>query len=234
MKKLFSLLFAMLLMAGLTTETLAGTVSLDLFSGGEYEYRSSSGTSIYDLPQTAISLDVPGREFKFACTLTSGTINDYDTDYGYADVDTASIFLKGGYALINKKRVRLDLTAGFFTREISWDYLLYSTILHDDIDHDSFYSFTIGFDAKVALNRRAWFDCSYSLGVHPQKERTYFISDSVTGDLDSISVTNFKFNYLFNRRIGLALGYYCENIDFNPYNNKDKYSSVTLGAFYRF
>jgi hypothetical protein len=234
MKKILIFSLTLIIMLGLASMAEANTVSLDVWSGGEYEYRTSSNTTVYDLPQASIGLELPGKEFKFACNLSSGTINDYDTDYGYADIDTASAFLKGGYALINNQKMRLNLTAGFFDREINWDYLMYSTYLDDYVDSESYYSLTVGFDGKVTLDRKAWINFSYSWGISPQMERTYYYSDDLTADLDSISITDFKFNYLFNRRIGVALGYHCENIEFDLDNNKDKYSSVTLGAFYKF
>jgi hypothetical protein len=214
---------------------LASTVSLDFWNGGESEYRNSANTKVYDLPQTSIGFDFTRKEYKLALNLSSGTLNDYyDTYYeDYHDIDTASILLEGGYALINNKRVRLDLTAGIFNREINWNYIMYSWDMHEDVDTESYYSLTVGFDAKVTLDRRAWLDFSYSWGINPRGKRTYEYSDALTIDLESISITNFKFNYLLNRRFGVALGYSCENIELDL-DEKYKYSGVTLGAFYKF
>jgi hypothetical protein len=234
MKKLLCLLFTFNLILGLTTMTLAGTITLDVWGGGEYEYRTSDSATIHDLPQISLGLEFPAKLYKFAVNISDGKINDYQTDYGYADLDTASILLKGGYALVNNKKIRFDLTAGLFDREINYDYLVYSSVLDDYIDTESYYSLTVGLDAKIVLDKRAWLELSYSWGIWPQKERTYYYSKPLTGDLDSIAVINIKFNYLCNRRLGVALGYYCENIEFDLYNNKDKYSSVKLGAFWRF
>jgi hypothetical protein len=233
MKKLYGFAITLLLIMGLAPAALAGTVSLDIWTGGEYEYRSSGATTTYDLPQIALGVEIPGTKYKFACNLNSGIITDYDTDYGYENLGTASILLKGGYALINRKKIRLDLTAGFFNRQINFDYLIYSTTRHDYVDIESYYSLTAGLDAKVMLNQKAWLDCSYSMGIYPRAERTYFYKNSVITNLDSISITNFKLNYLLNRRIGVALGYYCENIEFD-HNDQDQYSNVTFGGFFKF
>jgi hypothetical protein len=224
MKKILISGLTLVLVLGLASVSMASTVYMDVWSGGEREASSYSK----DLSQISIGLDMPIDDFKLACNLTSGTINDFiDRDLYHCDVDTASILLKGGYALINDRQLRLDITGGFYDRKIDWDYLY-----NDDIETESFYSLMLGFDAKLKLDKKAWIDFSYSFGLNPQVDIDYY-SYSETEDLDSISLLNLKFNYLFTREFGASLGYNCETIDYEN-SSKEKYSGITVGAFFKF
>jgi hypothetical protein len=231
MKKILISGLTLVLVLGLASVSMASTVYMDVMGGGDVDWGSFSN----DLSQVSIGLDMPINEFKFACNLTSGTIDDYlaPSRFHY-DIDTASILLKGGYALINDRQLRLDVTAGFYDRIINWDY-------HEAdsegyyIETESFYSLIIGFDAKLKLNKKAWVDFSYSFGLAPQQERTYsnYHGDYDVYDVDSISLLNCKLNLLLTPEFGVSLGYNCETIDFDG-TSKDKYSGVTVGAFFRF
>jgi hypothetical protein len=220
MKKFSILALTLIMMLGLVSVTWASTVSLDVWSGGEVEQNSYTT----DLSQVAIGLEIPINDFKFACNLTSGTILDYKCGYHYYDVDAASFLLKGGYALVNNKKLRLDVTAGFYDRVITYDDY--------DNDEDSYYSITAGFDAQLKLTQKAWINFSYTYGLAPQGKNTYY-DDSDLFHIDSISLLNSKFNVLFTRQFGMSLGYHYETIDFDS-SYKEKYSSFTLGVFYKF
>jgi hypothetical protein len=227
-KKFLTSGLTLALLLGLASISMASTVYLDVLTGGNADVYTTSN----DLSQISLGLDLPLDEFKFTCNLTSGSINDYLAYNSYRyDIDTASILVKGGYALINDRQLRLDVTGGFYNRTIDWDYLE-TDRYYDKIETESFYSLTVGLDAKLKLDRKAWIDFSYSFGLNPQVETEYYLY-STTSDLDSISLLNLKFNYLFTPEFGASLGYNCETIDYEG-SYKDKYSGLTVGAFFRF
>lgn len=226
MKKVLISGLTLVLVLGLASVSMASTVYMDVWSG-DYDRGNS-----YDLSQISIGLDMPIDDFKFACNLTSGTFRDYPGYHRYYyDIDTTSILLKGGYALINDRQLRLDVTAGLYDRVINWDY----NDIHGNLETDSVYSLMLGFDAKLKLNKKAWVDFSYSFGIAPQQEWTYsaYYDEYDLLDVDSISLLNCKLNLLLTPEFGVSLGYNCETIDFTS-SSKDKYSGVTVGAFYRF
>lgn len=211
MKKVLVLVLALILTLGLASVSMASTVYLDVMADGKVD----DGT-VYDLSQTSIGLDMPQDEFKFGFDYSNGTI-----DINSYDVDTFSFFLKGGYALIDDKQLRLDVTAGYYDRDLDFNNGL----------ELSSYSFMLGFDAKLNLDKKAWLDFSYSFALAPEvKLSTPNGSDS--GDLDSISLLNCKFNFLLTNEFGGSFGYRSETLEGG--SDEMTFSGFTLGVFYKF
>jgi hypothetical protein len=225
MKKIILFGLSLILALGLASVTMASTVYIDFTTDGEVDLDSFTE----DFSQIAVGFEMPTDEYKVTCNVTSGTIKNYFSGYDYTDIDTIGVLLKGGYALINNRQTRFDITGGFYGREIKWDYYYY----HDtDWKKELLYSFIIGFDARLKLNRKAWVDFSYSLGLAPQGEITTFY-DSYKYDIDSISLLNCKFNLRLTEEFGASLGYQSETIDLEK-NDKMKFAGLTLGVFFKF
>jgi hypothetical protein len=211
MKKFLTSGLILALVLGLATASPASTVYMDVWNGGEFDTGSSTKKN---LSQIAVGLNIPMNEFKFSCELTDGTIDCYGCK---DDFDTSGILLTGGYALVNDRQLRVDITGGFYERTLSFYYRG---------DEKSYYSSMLGFDAKLKLDKKAWLDFNYAFGINPR----YHYYDYI--DIDSISLLKCKFNYRITREFGAALGYNCETIKNGSYKNK--YSGITLGAFLRF
>lgn len=233
MKKFLTLTLSMLLTLGLASVSLANTLYMDILSGGKVDIEEVNETC--DLSQFGIGIDIPFGDLKLGANITSGVIDDYAYDHywsDYLDVDTSSVLLKGGFAVINDREVRLDVTAGFFDRIIAYDNSRY----YDD--EDSFYSLTVGVDAKIKFNKTAWVDFSYAYGLDPRGKSYYIdydydIDDSESFKVDSISITSCKLNLLLTDQIGASIGYSKETIGFDRFD-KETYSGLTIGAFYKF
>jgi hypothetical protein len=224
MKKILASGLTLALVLGLATAAMASTVYMDVWNGGEIEQNYYSNTT--DVSQIVLGFDVPMDEFKLSCNLTTGSIDGYNRNYHYYDADTSSIFVKGGYALINERQLRVDVTAGFYDRILTFDSF--------DNFEDSYYSLMLGIDAKLRLDKKAWIDFSYAYGISPRGENT-FLDENYPFDVESISLLNCKFNFLLTRELGVSLGYSCEQISFDGYYDKEKFTSgLTLGAFLRF
>lgn len=229
MKKFLSLTLSMLITLGLASAALANTLYMDIFSGGQVDIEETNETC--DLSQVGVGVDIPFGDIKLAANITSGIIDDYPYN-DYFDTDTASIHLKGGFAIINDRQVRLDVTGGFFDRIIAYDNSRY----YDD--EESIYSFTVGVDAKIKFNRTAWVDFSYSYGLDPRGKYIYIdnyyeYEDYKSFYVDSISVMSCKLNLLLTDQIGASIGYSKETIGFDRFD-KETYSGLTIGAFYKF
>lgn len=223
MKKLISLVLTVILTLGLTTAALAATASLDILTDGKVD----SSYSKDDLSQVTLGVDIPLDDFKISCNLNGGQIKE--GKFGF-DYDTASIYVKGGYALINDPQLRLDVTGGFYDRQ---------TEAYDSANNKyptlSQYAFMVGLDAKVMIHEQAWIDFSYGYGVDPQFDVKYsgpHYTYYDTYDLESISVLSCKFNVLLTEQLGVAVGYTTETIDFK--DTKDDYCGLTLGGFIKF
>jgi hypothetical protein len=224
MKKILTFGLTLALILGLATVSLASTVYMDVWNGGKAEQSYFSNTA--DVSQIALGFDIPMDEFKLSCNLTTGTIDAYYRDDDYYDADTSSIFLKGGYALINDRQLRVDVTAGFYDRILTFD--------HFDNFEDSYYSLMLGLDAKLKLDNNAWIDFSYAYGITPQGENS-FLDELYPFNVDSISFLSCKFNYLLTRELGVSLGYSYEQISFDGFYDKEEFTSgLTIGAFLRF
>ncbi|HYH04925.1 MAG TPA: hypothetical protein VEC37_17675 [Bacillota bacterium] len=233
MKKFLALALSMLMTLGLASASLANTLYMDIFSGGEVDIEEFNETC--DLSQVGIGIDIPFGDLKLGANITSSVIDDYAYDSyssDYFDVDTASVLLKGGFALINDRQFRLDVTGGFFDRIIAYDNSRY----YDE--EDSFYSLTVGVDAKIKFNRTAWVDFSYAYGLDPRGKyiNVDYYDDYEEYDsfnVDSISVMSCKLNLLLTDQIGASIGYSKETIGFDRFD-KETYSGLTIGAFYKF
>ncbi|HEY8464034.1 MAG TPA: hypothetical protein VIM29_08460 [Bacillota bacterium] len=208
MKRILILALTMSLLLSLASMSLAGTAYFDVMTDGEVD----RGFYDDDLSQVTIGLEVPGDTYKFAGSFSNGTIEDNGDDW-----DTTSLLLKGGYALINDRKLRLDLTGGYYYREE--DYLGYER---------SYRSLLIGFDSKLKIDPRASIDFNFSYGLAPDMD-----SDLYEDDIDSISIWNLKFNYLFTPKFGGSIGYQSETVDLDK-SGKDVYSGFTIGAFVKF
>lgn len=232
MKKLFTMALTLALTLGLASVSLANTISVDFLHGGEVDWDTPNNN---DLSQVAVSFEMPFEEFKFGASLSSGIIKDYEGQYYDEDIDTASILLKGGYALVNNDDFRLDLTGGFYDRAINWNE---NQVGNPYVETESFYSLTLGVDAKIKFSNKAWLDLSYAFGIDPQcdedynHDNNYDPHDIETYDLDSISLFNCKFNFLFNPHFGGSVGYNSEISEEG--NHTITFSGFTSGIFVRF
>jgi hypothetical protein len=217
-KKLFTLGLTLALVLGLASVSMAGTLSLDVIGAGDVDWDNYSE----DFSQIAVGLDIPVNEFKLSCDLSTGTVESNGYDY-----DTTGILLKGGYNVINERQLRLDLTAGFYDRKINWDYYW-----DEPTNTTSYYSFIVGFDAKLKLDRKAWVDFKYSYGISPHCDNEDW-GETYSYSVDSLSIFDCKFNLLLNPEFGVSLGYHNEIIDYE-YLDHETFSGVTIGAFFRF
>ena len=215
MKKIMALILSLMMLLGLTSVSMASTIYMDVMSGGEYENKSYYN----DLSQIGIGFEVPLDDVTLSGIFTSGTRE------GYYDYDTSSFLLKGGYALVNDRQLRLDVTAGLYNRE--------SDFYYEDFYTESYYSLMVGFDAKLKLDKKAWIDFSYAFGLTPKYDLEDDFGYIGTRDLDSISLLNCKLNLLLTREFGVSLGYTSETIDFKNIG-KETYSGLTMGAFFKF
>jgi hypothetical protein len=221
MNRSLTLCLTVLFILGSASVSLAGTVEMEGWVNGEF----NDGAKV-DLSQIAIGFDMPMDEFKVAGNISAGTINEYDWD-------TASILLKGGYALIDSDQIRIDLTGGIYNRVIDFKDYVPSGYYNDYYDKDTYSCLLIGIDSKFALTDNMWIDVNYGFGISPQVERNFYYDGPATADLDSIGLFNCKLNVLFTEEIGVSLGYSNETINWDS-SAKDTYSGITLGAFYRF
>jgi hypothetical protein len=221
-RKILILTLAMTLSFGMISAARAGTVSVDVWSGGEVDTNLGSYTT--DVSQISIGIDLPMDKFKFIGNISSGTVEGANSD-----LDAAGVLLKGGYSLIDNDQIRIDVIGGFYDRALK--------IEDGTIDIASFYSLIIGFDTTFKLNKNAWVDFSYCLGIDPQLQLQFYEHDFVTyyrvTDLDSISLLNLKLNYLFTEEFGASLGYQSEKIGITNYLDYT-FSGLTIGAFYKF
>jgi hypothetical protein len=222
MKKSLTLCLTVLLVLGLASVSLAGTVYMEGLVNGEYDY----GSGPVDLPQIAIGFDMPMDEFKIAGNISAGTIKDYEWN-------TSSIVLKGGYALIDNDQIRLDIICGLYNQVIDFKDYVPDYYYGDYYDKDTYLCSLIGIDSKFSLNDNMWINVNYGFGISPQVERNFYYDGPATADLDSISLFDCKFNVLFNEEIGMSLGYSYETINWHG-SDKDTCSGLTLGVFYQF
>jgi hypothetical protein len=225
-KKFLVLALTLMISLGVASVSLASTVSLDVLSSGEVKVKSNSGSGTPDLSQVSIGIDVPMDKFKFASNISNGAIEGT-----YTDFDTTSILLKGGYALINNNQIRLDVTGGFYNRERDIYFVHGSHYL--GLGELSVNSLIIGFDSKFIIDKHIWIDFNLALGISPKLTESLSGYRDQESDLDSVSLLNLKFNYLFTKVIGASLGYTCETIEFNN-SYKEEFSGLTVGAFYKF
>lgn len=217
MKKLLIPAIALCMVMGFSAVSMAATLSMDILGGGELD----DGSEPYDLSEVAVGFEFPNRDFKFAGKVTSGTYDDLTEN-----LDTASVLLKGGVALVNDRQLRLDLIGGLYSRATDMYHLPYGYTTQ------TYSSLMVGFDARIKLDKRAWIDFSYAFGVNPQMD----IDDGdyiYNYDLDALSLLNFKFNMLIAPRFGVSFGYTSDTIDYEG-SPKDTYSGLTLGGFVRF
>lgn len=223
MKKLLVLALALLMVIGAASVSMAaGTVSLDAFTGDEAKTYSQN----FDISQVTLGFDVPIEKFKIAGSFSTGTINEIP------DVDTTCFMLKGGFAIINDKNLRLDITGGYYKR-VS-DY--YDEFDGGFIDFDrSLTSLLIGLDSKFTLQDNMWFELNLGIGMDAELEITDHPTDDVTKTnlIDSLTTLNLKFNYLFTKQFGGALGYSWEKWEGSD-TYKETFSGLTAGVFFKF
>jgi len=209
-KKLLVLTLTLMMLLGLASVSMANTLYFDITNGGEVDLENNSG----DLSQTSIGANITSDDLKFGFDYSSGTVEN--------DTDALRLLFKGGHALVDDKQARFDITAGYYNRELSNDY-------YDE--EASFYSFLIGFDARINFETNAWVELSYNYGLAPEMELsndTGYLSQ----DADSLSLLNCKFNYLFSEKLGGSIGYQSEIIDYNDV--RLTVSGLTVGLFYNF
>jgi hypothetical protein len=219
MKRFWSLALLTLLSAGVNYQTLAvtdcGTIIYEAVLDQDTDYDNSE----YDLTQYAISADLPLDNFKlgFDCTysrLEQDSLKEYE---GYA------YKLKGGIALANTDRIRLDLSAGYFYG----DY-------QDQLDDFkiTYKSCLVGLDTKLALSERVWLNATCAYGVNPQIS----YGSGADFDLDQLTLANVRLNFQFLEDTGLSVGYRWEtfknDLSRSEYNIENK--GYTIGLSYIF
>lgn len=237
MKKLLVLVLTLGMLIGVTSVSMAaGTVSLDVLTSGNFNdddalsNLTDDSLGDFDLSQTTIGFDIPINNFKIAGSYSSG---DYKIKHFNGSFDTSSLMLKGGFAALNSKNVRLDITGGYFTRDLDYplEINLNKRVYYK---HElSLSSLSIGLDSKFVFQDNMWLDVDFALGINPKDDISYNGSSESEGDLDSLTTLNLKFNYLFTKQFGGSLGYNWEEW---KYKNswKNTFSGLTAGVFFKF
>jgi hypothetical protein len=145
------------------------------------------------------------QKFKIAGELTFGEEEGLNNDFN-------DFLIKGGYKILSDRKMRVDGTIGYYSRD------------YEGPDR-KLKAFLIGADAVFNLDRKSYLQGSFGY--------------SFSGDYDDYDATvmmfDAKYVYLFSKNIGGSIGYRYNKTSIDTYNDLDiTHSGLTVGAVFKF
>jgi hypothetical protein len=132
----------------------------------------------------------------------SGEFTDCDLEGGDFDgltIDNSSYKLKGNYAILQNKQVRLDLSAGYLYRKASFQVENLNVKLEGK-------TLFLGPNIIFNLAENTTLAAGFEYGLTPDGEISA-MGQSTDVDIDSVLNYQVDFNYYITKQIGLSLGY---------------------------
>jgi hypothetical protein len=202
---ILTLVSGMILTSGLAA--LADSLYFDGMLMGKWTYDDDFNRKIDDdLRAYTIGGDYYfDQKFKIAGEITFGEEESVNNDFN-------DFLIKGGYKILSDRKMRIDGTIAYYTR----DY---------DGAGGELKAFLIGADAVFNLDKKSYLQGSFGYAF--------------SGDYDDydakVLMFDAKYVYLFQKNIGGSIGYRYNKTSIDTYDNWDiTHSGLTVGAVYKF